>query len=202
MAAVDYREILHYWFGELEEGYPTENKNKLWFSGAQEFDNEIRQRFSETIELAIDGDLSDWESSPKSLIALIITLDQLPRSLYRKTPAAFSGDLQARKVALDAIEKKWDLQLEFAERTFLYMPLMHSESLADQVLCLSKYQAMREEVPVQHKQTVQESIHFSEEHKKIIEEFGRFPHRNKFLGRTNTAEEEEYLKSGASSFGQ
>ncbi|WP_196220974.1 DUF924 family protein [Sansalvadorimonas verongulae] len=195
-------EVLHYWFGEIEDGYPVSNRYKLWFSGAPEVDEEIREEFQQTVELATGGELSHWENSPHSLLALVITLDQFTRSLYRKTPAAFSGDFQARKLTLDAIQKGWDHKLAYTERSFLYMPLMHSEELSDQELCVTKFEELYQEVSEEHKEKVKNSLHYAKDHRDIIERFGRFPHRNKTLGRTNTDEETEYLEGGASSYGQ
>ncbi len=202
MTSPDYQIVLDFWFGPLYEGFPLEKRQELWFMGKAEDDQKIQQKFGNLVEQAVDGKLIEWEKSPRSRLALIILLDQFTRSIYRKTAAAFSGDYRAQTLVKDAINKGWDKKLAFSERQFLYMPLMHSENLSDQKLSVLSFQLLVEDVPNTHKEHISGSIHYAVEHQDLIARFGRFPHRNKVLGRESTDEELKYLTSGGNSYGQ
>ena len=202
MPSVDYQPVFDFWFGSLHEGFPKEERLKLWFMGKAEDDLNILSQFGEQVQQAVNDGLVEWESSPEGRLALILLLDQFTRSIHRKTVAAFSGDQRAQVLARDAINKGWDKQLAFAQRQFLYMPLMHSEQLSDQELCVSVFEQLVEEVPEKRRENIKGSIRYAIDHRDLIARFGRFPHRNKVLGRESSAEELEYLSSGASSYGQ
>ena len=198
----DYQPVLDFWFGTLVDGYPQEERRQLWFMGKPEDDRTIEKKFGMLTMQAVEGQLSSWEESPKGRLALIILLDQFTRSIYRSTAAAFSGDYRAQLLARDAINKGWDTQLALAERQFIYMPLMHSESLSDQELCISTFKQLARDAPAARQEYVKGSIHYAEEHRDLIVRFGRFPHRNKALGRQSTEKELEHLAAGASTYGQ
>ena len=202
MPAQEYEQVLKFWFGVQEDGFPIENKSQLWFSGSAEADRIIQSRFGSYIEKALAGNMESWKSTPRGQLALIILLDQFTRSIYRKTPQAFSGDSLAREIAHENIKKGWNKDLSFSERTFIYMPFMHSEELADQELCIELFNELKNEVPDNRKEQIKNSIYFAKDHRDIIARFGRFPHRNKTLRRESTPAERAYLEDGANSYGQ
>ena len=170
-------EVLSFW----QEAGPDK-----WFNKDAAFDAEIAARFLETYEAAAAGHLSLWETAPDSALALTIVLDQFPRNMFRDSPRAFAADPAARGVASRALARGYDALVPEALRTFFYLPLMHSEDLADQARCVSLYEALGEPNGLAYAR-----IHFD-----IIEKFGRFPHRNALLGRETTPEEQAFLDSG------
>lgn len=173
----DSAEILRFWFSDVARPY--------WFRRNAQFDETLRERFLSTQQAATRGDLAHWTESPTGTLALVIVLDQLPRNLFRGTPAAFACDAQARHVAHQALTQGFDEQLPAEQRSFLYMPFMHSEDLADQQRSLALFQAAGLEANLPHAQ----------QHHDIIARFGRFPHRNHVLGRESSAEEQRYLQT-------
>jgi len=163
-----------------------------WFDKDEAFDAEIRRGFEASYKDAVAGRLDDWQKTPDGALALTILLDQLPRNMFRDTPKAFASDPQARQVVNAAIERGFDMEIEDqASRMLFYLPLEHSEDLADQERCTD---LVRRRCPDT------EFLQWAVAHKKIIEQFGRFPHRNKILGRPNTEAEEEYLKDPNAGF--
>jgi uncharacterized protein (DUF924 family) len=177
-----YQEILEFWF--------TETDPKLHFQKSLAFDQLIRQRFLQVYETAVRGETIGWRSTPKGRLAEIIVLDQFPRNMFRDSAKAFGSDALALRQALEAIECGADQDLSAEERSFMYMPLMHSE---DPVI--------HEKAVTLFSQTgLEMNLKFEIMHKKIIDRFGRYPHRNKVLGRTSTPEEIEFLKTAGSSF--
>ena len=178
-------DILRFWFsGRVAE---------QWYISSDAFDAEVRDLFEATaIKLAADQigarSAHDWErQSPESHLALIIALDQFPRNMYRDTPAAFAWDGYARKVTKRMVERKTDIHLTQAQRPFAYMPLMHSEVLADQEQCVRLCDARLKDG---------NTLKFAEIHRDIIARFGRFPHRNEILSRKMFPEEQAFLDEG------
>ncbi|MEZ5787176.1 MAG: DUF924 family protein [Xanthobacteraceae bacterium] len=157
-----------------------------WFSRDDEIDAEILQRFLPTYEAAVAGLLAGWEDTPQSALALLIVLDQFPRNMFRASARAFAADAQAREVAGRALARRFDQTVEPGERGFFYLPLMHSEDIADQERCVALYQAAGDE----------DGLKFALIHADIIRRFGRFPHRNALLGRDTTADEQAFLAAG------
>lgn len=176
---ISFTNILDFWFQDP----------KKWFNGGDNFDVEIQDRFWNVYEAAISWNLDDWMNAPKSSLALILVLDQFSRNMFRWDFRSFEYDfkaLYATKIAL----KKWFLdQLTWSEKTFLIMPLMHSESVVDQDLCLQLFEKLSKE-----DQQYEWNVKFAKLHKDIIVQFGRFPHRNTVLWRESTPEEIEFLK--------
>ena len=170
--------VLSFWF---EEAGP-----KKWYKKSDAFDALIRQRFEETV-LSLATDVASWDKTPNSLLALIIALDQFPRNIYRETTAAFAFDDRALGHTKTMTHKGWDLKIDQSRRAFAYMPLMHAEDMAAQNECV-RLMDMRLDN--------ENNLHHAKEHRKVIERFGRFPHRNAILGRESTAEEIAFLKSG------
>ena len=195
-------EILRFWFGEIEDGFTVDNMSWLWWEGGEDIDRNIRVRFENWVEKAAAGELADWKKTPEGRLAHIILLDQFSRNIYRKTAQAFAGDPMALSLSLEGIKLKHDLELEPIQRVFMYLPLEHAEDLEMQDLCTAKYQEALEPYLNDPDSSAHNYIKASAEHRAIIEEFGRFPHRNEALGRESTEAELAYLKGDHKRFGQ
>jgi uncharacterized protein (DUF924 family) len=132
--------------------------------------------------------------APLSCLALVLLLDQVPRNVFRGTPRAYASDAKARAVARVAIAAGFDAQLPPPQRAFLYLPFEHSELLEDQCACMALFEAL----PPEH--LGPRTLAIVARHHEIVARFGRFPHRNKVLGRVSTPEEEAFLLEPDSSF--
>lgn len=156
-----------------------------WFAKNDAFDAEFGTRFLAAHEAAARGELSHWAKEPEGALALLVLLDQFPRNTFRGHARAFATDPMALAVARDAIEAGLDLRIDEELRRFFYLPFMHSESLADQECSVELNAALDANTQ-----------RFAVLHRDIITRFGRFPHRNKLLGRTSSAEEQRFLDEG------
>ena len=154
--------LLSFWF----------ERPDAWYRKDPAFDEELRARFGELHAECVRGDCADWEVNAEGSLALVLVLDQLSRNLYRDDPRAFAADAQARGVAGRAIDRGYDRQLAPSRREFLYMPFMHSEVFADQMRCCALFLGLSAELPSE-----KGTLTYAEQHRKIIERFGRFPHR-------------------------
>jgi len=161
-----------------------------WYSGDPGLDAEIARRFAPACEAAAARRLMGWLAAPRPALGLLILLDQFPRNVYRETPRAFAADPMARAVAKRAIALGHDRAVEGPERQFFYLPLMHSESLADQDRC------MRLAVLRMAGRARADMVEHGAKHRAVIRRFGRFPSRNAALGRRDTAEERAYRAAG------
>ena len=198
------KEILDYWFADAATAEPDDLKAHFqrWFEGGKEVDEEIKSRFGKQVELVASGKLGAWENTTEGALALIILLDQFTRNVYRGTGEAFAHDDKALKLTQKLIESGVDKNLPWPHRGFLYMPMQHSEDKDVQAKGVKTYQSLMEDVPEVLKKVVKGFADSAREHKAIIDKFGRFPHRNKVLGRESTEEELSYLATGAKRFGQ
>ncbi|NMG20489.1 DUF924 family protein [Brasilonema bromeliae] len=187
------KEILDFWFGS--SGSPDYGKPKsFWFSKKPEFDEELRIRFLTDYQKAAGGYLDDWMDFPDSCLALILLLDQFPRSMFRDTPEAFATDWEALSVAQHAVAQRYDQKLLPVQRWFVYLPFEHSENLEHQSQAVRLFQQLGDDPDSVS------CIDYALRHMQVIERFRRFPHRNKILGRVSTPEEKEFLKHKGSSF--
>jgi len=177
MSIKNYQEIIDYWY--------SDSVKALWFNSTAEFDEELKKKFESTYLVAANGKLEQWKNSGLGILALVILLDQIPLNIYRGTPMSFKTEALSREMANIAIENGWNEGLTGEQKAFLYMPLMHSENLADQDKAISLFEAAG----------LEDNAKFAHHHRSIVARFGRFPHRNKILGRENTEAEEAYLKS-------
>jgi uncharacterized protein (DUF924 family) len=157
-----------------------------WFERDDAFDAEIRARFLATREAAAAGRLEHWQATADGTLALLLLLDQFPRNLFRGDARAFATDAAARSIAEQAIARGTDRLFPLPERQFFYLPLMHSENLADQERCIALCRDAGDA----------EGEKYAELHADVIRRFGRFPHRNRALGRTTTDEERAFLDAG------
>lgn len=180
---VTAKAILEFWF--------SARVRPLWFQSTAEFDAELRQRFLSTWQVARADALTDWETTAEGSLALVICMDQFPLNMFRGQSESFSSEAAARGVAERAIARGFDQLLDASQKAFLYMPYMHSESLADQDRSLALFREAG----------LEENLEFAEHHRDIVQRFGRFPHRNAILGRENTPQEQAYLASDAAYHG-
>ena len=187
------QEVLDFWFGrEGEEGYGE--FREAWFNRDPEFDREIRDRFEPVYEEAAAGRLDHWKSEARSCLALIVVLDQFPRNMYRGDARMYAADEKAREAARHAVEHTYDRELSPYGRLFIYLPFEHSEELDDQRLSVELFRGLATEMGSE------DLLGYAVQHFKIVERFGRFPHRNEILGRRTTPEETKFLSGPDSSF--
>ena len=170
-------EVIAFW---REAGY------RQWFGGGAAFDRECETRFLDAHFAAARRELEPWMADAEGALALLVLLDQIPRNVFRTSAHAYATDPMARAVAERAIGHGFDLQVEPELRTFFYLPFMHSEAMLDQQRALELYQSIDQ--PGADKWAVH--------HHAIIERFGRFPHRNRLLGRATTPAEQAFLDGG------
>jgi uncharacterized protein (DUF924 family) len=157
-----------------------------WYARDDAFDAEVTRRFLGLWQSAAAGELSAWEESDDGALALTIVLDQFPRNMFRGEPTAYASDALAREVAHRAIGRGVDARAPDDLREFLYLPFEHSEHLADQLRCVELFRNAGGT----------DNLKYAEDHAAIIARFGRFPHRNRVLGRQTTAEEQAFLDGG------
>jgi uncharacterized protein (DUF924 family) len=188
------------WFGGKADDAAADRQSKLWWGKSAETDAELAERFTPLVEAARAGMLDDWSETPRGTLALILLTDQLPRNIYRGTAAAFASDARARAVAVASLDRGWDRQLLPIERVFLYLPLEHAESMADQERSVALYTRLFQEAPEKQVERYRNFLTFALRHRRVIERFGRFPHRNDILGRESTPEEVAFLQEPGSSF--
>ncbi|MFL9868318.1 DUF924 domain-containing protein [Paraburkholderia fungorum] len=192
--AAEARAVLDCWFGAPDS--PTFGQTrKLWFARDQAFDAMLLERFGPLIDAAREGTLDNWTEMPLGALALVIVLDQFSRNCHRDTPRAFAADHQALRIAQQMIASGADIVLPTAHhRAFAYLPFEHDETLASQHESLRLFTLLKSEPGG--------ASYYSSavRHARIIERFGRFPHRNAVLGRQSTDEETAFLKEPGSSF--
>lgn len=195
--------ILAFWFREQELSAPQiDRRMETWFSEDPVFDHEIEKEFIDDVEAACAGKLNHWSADPHGRLALIILIDQFRRNIYRNTAEAFSKDGLALRLCVEGAMEKKDASLTPIQRVFFYMPLQHAESRKVQAKSVELYNRLAETVSPTERETFLTVAQFAELHRDIIEQFGRFPHRNKMLNRENTAEEAKYLAGDSPDFGQ
>ena len=195
--------IIAFWFRTQELTAPqVDQRMDVWFGADDVFDHECKKEFADDVDSASEGKLDHWAHEPRGLLALILLLDQFRRNIYRGTADAFSKDRAALKLCVEGAMEKKDQGLAPIERAFFYMPLQHAESAKVQAKSVELFTKLAEAVSPTYRETFETMTQFAELHRDIVEQFGRFPHRNSLLNRANTAEEDEYLSSDSPDFGQ
>jgi len=202
--AAQVRALLDFWFDvDPADVAALTAQMRRWFASTPDEDAALAERFGALAREAAAGTLDAWTGSPQGRLALIILLDQLPRNLYRGQPEAFARDPKAAALCLGGIELGMHETLSPLERVFFLMPLQHAESLPVQDLSLRVFgELSRQAADGPLADLLQNVADYAAEHRKIIKRFGRFPHRNRILGRDSTDEELEFLAAGGPSFGQ
>ena len=195
--------VITFWFRDQELSAPQiDNRLDLWFGSDPAFDHEIKELFAVDVENASEGKLDHWAKEPRGRLALILLLDQFRRNIYRDTPAAFEKDTVALKLCVEGAMQKKDRGLTPIQRAFFYMPLQHAESRKVQAKSVELFSKLANAVSATYQETFLTMAQFAELHRDIIDRFGRFPHRNKLLGRDNTPDEEVFLAGESPDFGQ
>lgn len=189
-------EFLNFWFGDLGcADLPNSDRTNLWFGENEQLKIALLKQFKEEYEAAIQGQLDDWAESPRGRLALITLLDQYSRCLHRESASAFAYDHKAQELCLEGLQNKVDQSLTLIERVFFYMPLVHSEAVELQEQSIRLYQALVTLSLPETTQVYQLFLAYAYAHFRVVKEFGRFPQRNKLLGRESTKAEESFLKS-------
>lgn len=188
--------VLHFWFGySTHHAAGLTDRQGLWFSGDYDFDEQIARRFAGLLARLASGEARKWASNgPRERLAAIIVLDQFSRNMFRNTPGAFENDPLARQLAHEALKLGEDRLLHPVERWFLYMPLEHSEDMADQRLSVKKFTELAEAAPEGYRPAFDNALDYAKRHAAVIRRFGRYPHRNAILGRETTPGEAAWLE--------
>jgi uncharacterized protein (DUF924 family) len=183
----DAEAILEFWFGH-DEPVSAEHQRR-WFAADAGFDRLCVERFADNHAAAAAGELDHWKREPRSCLALVILLDQIPRNMFRNTARAFATDCAALGVARGAIANGFDRQLPPLRRVFFYLPFEHSEQIADQDQSVRLCRDLARQDP-----ECAEFLRYAESHREVIRRFGRFPLRNAVLNRASTPEEIAFLR--------
>lgn len=168
--------ILDFWF--------SERVSKLWYQSTSEFDREVESEFSSYYNAACEGSLNSWQQTARGSLALVILFDQYPLNVFRGDQQCFTTEKSALHISEQAVKKRFDELLSESEKSFIYIPYMHSEDPYYQELSVALY-----------KKANLSDLEYAQGHQKIIQRFGRFPHRNKILGRESTDDEISWLNS-------
>ena len=188
--------LLNFWFGDFSvPDSEYGQQRKIWFKKDPVFDSTVRHHFQTDYERAKFGHLDSWMQFPRSGLALILLLDQVPRNIYRGLPESFTTDPKALAVARFGLHHGWDESLIPVERLFLYLPFEHSESLEDQEISVGLFQNLVQDHP-----ELATTLDYAKRHREVVQRFGRFPHRNEILNRPTTPTEAEFLKQPGSRF--
>jgi len=182
--------VIKFWFGTTEDG-PHVEPQSFWFKSTAALDGEIRSKFLNIHEQVLSGNYDETIETANDYLAVIILFDQMPRNMFRDTPRAFATDEDARRWARKAIEIGLDKsQSSIHRQCFFYLPLEHSEDMSDQTDSVRLFKEMGYD----------NYTRYAEAHRDVIAAYGRFPHRNKILGRNSTPAEEEYLSKPGAGF--
>jgi uncharacterized protein (DUF924 family) len=202
------RGVRDYWFGQLPlTAEQLERRMRFWFAATpseqrDHRDATIARRFGDLLKRAAAGELASWADGPRRRLSLVILLDQFPRHIFRGSARAFAYDAQALALTLSGMQSAADAALNVVERIFFYMPMQHAESREVQDESVAAYRRVLAEAPQELHAFFESSLRSAQNHRGIIEQFGRFPHRNALLGRTSSPAEEQWLAQHRDSFGQ
>lgn len=189
--------VLTFWFGNAEGEEPSAPTKKQWWVKSADFDARIRDAFGDLHAALRAGDAQGWPDTPRGCLARVIVFDQFSRNMFRNTPEAFATDDLALATTDAILERDLLTQLGPHEQLFALMPLMHAESRERQAQSVAQFEALCARVGGD---AFAQNVDFALRHKRIIDRFGRYPHRNAILGRTSTPEELAFLQEPGSSF--
>lgn len=197
-------DILRFWFGSDAPGAaPSAHLRSRWFQRSDEFDAEIRNGFGGAIDAALAGELTHWGETLEGRLALILLCDQFTRNIFRGSARAFAGDAMALEISQTMVRDNQQCQLGLHQRAFAGMPLEHSELSEVQAQSVAYFDQLRTDFSTAAPDAGDDAAKLAEDyyrfalaHQKVIQQFGRYPHRNAALGRENTPEEQEWLDNG------
>ena len=193
--------VLHFWFGDVDAlGRSDVMHSRRWFMKDVAFDREIADKFGQTYADVRAGLRENWLDDPRGRVAYVIVLDQFSRNMFRGTARMFEGDRQALAAAVEGVARHEDAALTVNERSFLYMPYMHSEEIGMQDRSVALFKELLESAPSELRGSLVAAVQYAEKHREIIARYGRFPHRNAVLGRASTPEEQAFIAQPGSGF--
>lgn len=194
---MSYQNVLNYWFAGEPLGAEQMNR---WWKKDPSVDEWIKKQFGGLVEEVFRGEYKIWSETPDGYLAAIICLDQFPRNMYRGSPRSYQYDSLALELVLEGLSGVYQQLSSDLHKAFFLLPLMHDENLKSQQLCVEQYKILAAEAREDFREYFQGTIGFAERHLEIIEQFGRFPHRNDILGRISTQQEKKFLSQPGSSF--
>ncbi len=194
--------ILDFWIGPAAEDYlAAQKRNKLWFIKSEKTDRLIQRQYEPVLQALAADQAAAWrDAGPRARLAAIIVFDQFSRNIYRGQAKAFAQDAMALSLAQDALDARDDEALTEVERSFLYLPFEHSEAPENQARSVDLFERLAREARPAFKPICQNALDYAYQHRDVIAQFGRFPHRNAILGRKNTQAEAVYLAKPGSGF--
>jgi uncharacterized protein (DUF924 family) len=193
--------VLQFWFGDVDAlGRPDVMHSRRWFMKDEAFDREIADKFGQTYADVRAGLRENWLDDPRGRVAYVIVLDQFSRNMFRGTARMFEGDRQALAAAVEGVARHDDAALTVNERSFLYMPYMHSEEIGMQERSVALFKELLESAPSELRGSLVAGVQYAEKHRDVIARYGRFPHRNAVLGRASTPEEQAFIAQPGSGF--
>ncbi|TWC41479.1 uncharacterized protein (DUF924 family) [Pseudomonas sp. SJZ079] len=196
-----WQPLLDWWFGAATTASEVAAaRNTLWFGKQDSQDSEAQARFAELVEQALAGELDAWHVHAEGWLANVLLLDQLPRMIFRDSPRAFAGDLQAQALVREGLRYGWDIQLTPIQRVFVYIVFEHAEDLEQQERALACFTELHEQAAAAERQLFAGYLDYAERHQRVIARFARFPHRNSILGRASTPDELAFLREPGSGF--
>jgi uncharacterized protein (DUF924 family) len=200
--ADDPEGLLEFWFADaaFSPGRASA-RNDIWFGSSPVLDRECRARYGALLETAARGELDAWQAKPRSALALVVLLDQIPRNVFRGSARMFAYDGHALARAVAACVAGFATQLHPIEAAFLYLPFEHAEDLAMQDRGVEGLQALAARAEPGFYEILSGFLDYARRHREVIRRFGRFPHRNAVLGRAPTRDEQAYLRGGGETFG-
>ncbi len=197
------QDVIDYFIGDAAHSVDAAQQMfSLWFKKSDATDTEIREWFQPLLETLSAGPLAkDWAGrGPDGRLAAIIVLDQFSRNMFRGSPRSFAQDALALKLAVAGIEAGQDSEMSEVGRMFMYLPFEHSEDIHDQATAIRLFSVLRDEARAPFRDMMENTLSYAHQHRDVIAKFGRFPHRNAIVARTNTPEEDAYLATPGSGF--
>ena len=196
-----HREVLDFWFGKgWEPSRCTPDQNRRWFAKDEAQDQAMAAQYGDLVAAAIAGDVQGFDGEAEAKLAHIIVLDQWTRNIYRGTPQMYAGDAHALQLARQLIASGEHEALDPVQRPFVYLVLEHQEDLTMVKESVQLFEELESCVPVEQREPFSAFTQWAEKHRRVIERFGRYPHRNALLGRVSTQDEAQFLTQPASRF--
>lgn len=189
--------VLTFWFGNAHGEEPSPETQKQWWTKSNEFDERVRETFGDLHTALTAGESNDWLDTARGCLARVIVFDQFSRNMFRNTPGAFGSDALAVATTDRMLEHGMLTELGLHEQLFALMPLMHAESRERQAQSVRQFEALAARAP---DESFVRNVDYAYRHKRIIDRFGRYPHRNAIVGRASTEEELAFLQEPGSSF--